>query len=114
MFLIDTIPAFYYHRASPEQTSAVPRGTSLWSPVDRPRKGNCTSVRSVQAVPGLLCIRSEQPKGVLEASPEGIMMLSRKGSPLEPEGILFHEDNFLIAAALDHYAGEHPKKNTST
>ncbi len=42
------------------------------------------------------------------------MMLSRKGSPLEPEGILFHEDNFLIAAALDHYAGEHPKKNTST
>ena len=42
------------------------------------------------------------------------MMLSRKVSPLEPKGILFHEDNFLIAAALDHYAGEHPKKNTST
>ena len=114
MFLIDTIPAFYYHRASPDKTCADPRGLRFggpWSVAERLAAPPCGLVRRTRAS---FIFASDNAKGSSEASPEGIMMLSRKVSPLEPEGILFHEDNFLIAAALDHYAGEHPKKNTST
>lgn len=37
------------------------------------------------------------------------MMLRSNGKPLEPEGMLFAEDHFLLAAALDKFAGDFPE-----